>query len=304
MEQIGGVKLNYECYKGEDIYSDGEIEDHLLQIVKDNDDFKDVIKTEKSWPILYHLSEVRGNIINWLDLESSTVLEIGAGCGAITSTLCKKAKTVVANDLSKRRCLINAYRNKRYDNLEIYVGNFLDVATKLDKKFDLITLIGVLEYADSYIGGDFAHLKFLEHLKKFLDIDGKIIIAIENRFGLKYWAGCKEDHVAKYFEGLEDYSNTSGVRTFSRQELIDLFDEAGLEYKFYYPYPDYKLPTTIYSDDYLPEKGELINNIRNFDGFRYVMFDESKVFDGLIESHLFAEFSNSFLIVLEKGAKE
>ena len=81
---------------------------------------------------------------------------------------------------------------------------------------------------------------------------------MRNRLGLKYWAGCTEDHVGKYFEGLENYPDTRSVRTFSRKELSDIIDQAG-EFKttFYYPYPDYKFPMTIYSDKRLPKKGEL-----------------------------------------------
>ncbi len=50
----------------------------------------------------------------------------------------------------------------------------------------------------------------LQCMAKHLAPGGKIVIAIENRLGLKYWAGCAEDHVGKYFEGLEGYHNTKG----------------------------------------------------------------------------------------------
>lgn len=300
-EKIGEVILNYDYYSGEDYYSDGEIEDRLLQIVKENDSFEQIISEEKSWPILYHFSALRGNIVDWIDIrKTDTVLEIGAGCGAISGTLCRKAGKVIANDLSKKRCLINAYRNKEYRNLEIYVGNFNEVSKNLNQKFDYITLIGVFEYAESYMDSENEYLDFLCMIEKLLKPNGKIIIAIENRLGLKYWAGCKEDHVGKYFEGLEGYSDTKGVHTFSKAELIKMFKSRNLSYEFYYPYPDYKLPTNIYSDDYLPNKGELMNNLRNFDSSRYVLFDETKVFDSLLESNLFPEFSNSYLVVLEK----
>ena len=33
-EKIGNVTLNYQYYPGEDLYSDGTIEDELLEIVK------------------------------------------------------------------------------------------------------------------------------------------------------------------------------------------------------------------------------------------------------------------------------
>ena len=30
-------------------------------------------------------------------------------------------------------------------------------------------------------------------------------MAIENKLGLKYWSGCKEDHTGRYFEGVSKY---------------------------------------------------------------------------------------------------
>lgn len=116
---------------------------------------------------------------------------------------------------------------------------------------------------------------------------------------MKYWAGCTEDHFGTYFEGLEGYTNTEGVRTFSRQEWEKMIRAVGMKAEFFYPYPDYKFPTAIYSDRYLPNKGELNLNRRNFDRARVELFDEAKVYDTLIEDGLFPVFSNSFLILLE-----
>ena len=307
MEKIGNVTMNYDYYSGKDLYSDGDIEDTLLEIVKNHErsEYPDIIAASKSWPILYHLSEVRTNILNWYPFEKdATVLEVGAGCGAITGTIAERVKKVTAVDLSKRRSLINAYRNKDRDNLEIIVGNFNDVAAGFTEKFDYVTLIGVLEYGECYIPGENSYQVFLEKIRKLLKPGGKVLIAIENRLGLKYFAGCREDHVGKYFEGIEGYSATSGVKTFSKKQLELLLKQSGYKNSaFYYPYPDYKLPTTIYSDAYLPAKGELANNARNFDADRLVLFDETKAWDTILDAGLFAEFSNSFFVVAENTQK-
>lgn len=303
-ENIGVVCVNYDYYQGEDLYSDGDVEDELLEIVKEvpKEEYNKVIFERKSWPILYHLSDVRQNIINWFPFEKDAeVLEVGAGCGAITGAIAKSAGKVTALDLSKRRSLINAYRNKDKSNIEIYVGNFNDVAENLNKEFDYITLIGVLEYAKAYIPEKDADKVFLKKIWKLLRNRGKVIIAIENQLGLKYFAGCKEDHLGQYFVGLEGYSDSDGVRTYSKKKLQELLEECGFgKLQFYYPYPDYKLPDRIYSDQCLPQKGELVNNLRNFDTDRMVLFDETKAFDTIIEAGLFSQFSNSFLIVAEK----
>lgn len=144
---------------------------------------------------------------------------MGAGCGAITGAIADKVAKVTAIDLSKRRSLINAYRNQDKDNLEIMVGNFNDIAAGISEQYDYVTLIGVLEYGECYIPGENSYQVFLEKIRGLLKSNGKVLIAIENQLGLKYFAGCREDHVGRYFEGIEGYTNTSGVRTFSKKQL-------------------------------------------------------------------------------------
>lgn len=304
MERVGNVIIDESLYSGQDNYSDGEIEDVILEIVKNNpkDKYDEIISQSKNWPILYHLSEKRTNIIEWFDIgKDKKVLEIGSGCGAITGVLSDKAKSVTCIDLSRKRSLINAYRNADKKNIEIKIGNFQDIEPTLTDKYDVITLIGVFEYGQLYIESESPFVEFLSIIKKHLSEKGIIIIAIENKLGLKYWAGCQEDHVPEYFLGLEGYNGVNGVKTFAKKEITAIIQEAGLtDIKFYYPYPDYKFPTAIYSDEYLPKTGELNNNIRNFDKERMLLFDETKVFDSLIDENLFTEFSNSFLIVIKE----
>ncbi len=92
------------------------------------------------------------------------------------------------------------------------------------------------------------------------------------------------------------------MRTFGRTELERIFQKCGVEeYHFYYPYPDYKFMTMLYSDEYLPGKGELSNNLRNFDRDRLLLFDEKEAFDGIVEDGLFSVFANSYLAVIGSG---
>ncbi len=304
-ETIGKITLDLKHYPGEDLYSDGASEQELLDIVSahDESDFKDVIDEKMSWPVLYHLSDQRENIVSWLPIKKSDrVLEVGSGCGAITGVFSKKAGSVDCVDLSKRRSTINALRHKECDNVTIHVGNFLDIEPDLPAYYDWVCLIGVFEYGSSYMSTEKPYHKFLETLKKHVAPGGRIVIAIENRLGLKYFAGCSEDHLGTYFSGIEGYKSGDYVRTFSRPGLEKIFKECGEdEYHFYYPYPDYKFPITIYSDKRLPLCGELTNNIRNFDRDRLLLFDEKNAFDSVISDDLFPLFSNSYLVILGDG---
>ena len=291
------AKFNLEFYSGTDYYSDGDIEDELLEIVKNNNDYTDVLAKDNRWPILYHLSPIRQNIINWYPFkENASCLEIGGGCGAITGALCQSLEKVTVVELSKRRSSINLERHKHFDNLEIIVGNLNDI--KFNEKFDYITLNGVLEYAGSFTKTDHPYKDFLENIKRYLKPDGKLIIAIENRYGLKYFAGAKEDHTGKEFDGLTGYPEISFVQTFGKKELENLLIESGYPIQeFYYPHPDYKMPMEIYSQNWLPNADTLLSPAPNFDSQRYELFNETSTYQGIIENGQYEFFANSFLVI-------
>ena len=304
-EKIGKVTLDYSHYPGRDLYSDGAIENELLGIVRNaaRVEYPSIIESKSSWPILYHLSPLRANIVDWLPIDKTAkVLEIGSGCGAITETLSRKAGEVVCVELSAKRSHINAYRNQDSDNITIHVGNFSDIEPSLPADFDYVCLIGAFEYGQSYIATQTPYEDFLKIMLRHVKEGGRLVIAIENRLGLKYFAGCKEDHLGTYFSGLEGYPEGGSARTFTRAGLQKILTACGVtEYSFYYPYPDYKFPTAIYSDKRLPHAGELTDNIRNFDRDRMVLFNEKYVFDTVIRDGMFPEFSNSYLVVIGKG---
>lgn len=290
------AKLNLDYYNGTDYYSDGDIENELLEIVKNEKDFDKILALDDKWPILYHLSPIRQNILNWYPFKkNASLLEIGGGCGAITGALCPVLEKVKVVELSKRRSTINYERNRDHDNLEIIVGNLNDI--KFDQKFDYITLIGVLEYAGSFTKTASPYEDFLKNIKSFLKEDGKLLIAIENRYGLKYFAGAKEDHTGKEFDGITGYIDNDSVKTFGKVELEELLSKVGFnKLNFYYPHPDYKMPFEIYSDDFLPSREELLSMSPNFDYDRYELFNESLAYKGIIENGQYPFFANSFFI--------
>ena len=94
-EQIGKVTLDYTFYNGQDQYSDGDIENELLQLIMEEPDVEKILAEDDRGPVLYHFSPVRQNILEWYPFKKdASVLEIGAGCGAISGVLCRNAKHV------------------------------------------------------------------------------------------------------------------------------------------------------------------------------------------------------------------
>lgn len=296
IEKVGQVSLNYEFYKGVDLYSDGDIEDEILEIVKTTDDYKYTNTRFSEWPILYHLSRQRENIAEPMDIkDGDEVLEIGSGMGAITGALAKRAGHVDCIELSKRRSMVNAHRHKEIDNIEIFVGNFQDI--KIKKKYNVITLIGVLEYAKYYIDSKRPFHEFLNKIKESLADDGRLYIAIENRLGMKYFAGYNEDHLAKPFIGIEGYGEGVDVRTFTYSEIRELLNECGFnKLDFVFPFPDYKLPQVFYDEKTILTQEIDFSERHNYDSDITETFNQVKAFRSLKGREEAKYFANSFLV--------
>jgi SAM-dependent methyltransferase len=297
-EKIGGVTLDYAFFDENHTYSDGEeVETFILNVFKEEKNIYEILTSDNRWPVLYHLSPLRKNIVLPMDLNKGDyVLEIGSGMGAITEPLAERVQKVDCVELSKVRSLANAYRNKHHDNITIYVGSFGKIQFK--KKYDVIALIGALEYTELYIDSPDPFTCFLRTLHDLLKPGGKIYIAIENRLGMKYFAGNPEDHWGKAYFGIEGYNtDKKGAKTFSKSELEQLLKDSGYSnFYFYYPFPDYKLPKVVYSDEYLPKTSDEIPANITYDTDSYRAFNEQKVLNTLKDTEDFKILSNSFLV--------
>lgn len=289
------ASLNLDYYNGKDSYSDGDVEDIIYHIVEKCEDFTKYKGTDEFFPILYHLSPERENILNWYPFnKKDKVLEIGSGCGAITGALCRLCGNVTCIELSKKRSRINYMRNEGCNNLEIIVGNFNDI--NLMRQYDYVVLNGVFEYAMSFFESDIPYEDFLLKVRQFLKESGKILIAIENRIGVKYLAGDAEDHTNCSFVGLNNYIGNDTVRTFSKTELEELFGKCGINYwNYYYPYPDYKFPTEIFTDENINGEG-YGKAYRKYFGQYMNAFDEIAMISTLKKEGVMDKFANSFLV--------
>lgn len=254
--------------------------------------------TEDSWPVLYHLSHLRENLTEWLPVGAGDrVLEFGADTGQLTGGFIKKAGQIICLEESMSRSRILAKRHEGAENLTVYAGdpwkNLERLASGAEDGYDWIVAVGLLQRAAGYFPGDHPEIEALKRLKEYLKPGGHMVLAADNRFGLKYWAGAMEPHTGGYFDSLEGRGST-----LSKQELEQILKESGCEDTvFYYPYPERWFPSAIYSDGWFPKAGELNHNLRNFEGERLLLFDEGEVYDQLIRDGRFPEFANTFLCV-------
>lgn len=257
-------------------------------------------KKDLSWPIKYHLSPQRHMLLNWFPFQpDASLLEIGAGCGAVTGVFVNKLKKVDCNELSPSRAKVIYKRFKNIPNLNILSGDVNELRT--GTKYDYVTLIGVLEYSGKYSNAKEPYLEMLISAKRLLNNKGHLLIAIENKLGLKYIGGAPEDHTGRVFDSLENYPQNQGIRTFTKTELTELVNNAGFKkVDFYFPFPDYKMPQVVFSEEGLLNienmtKSSILKTV-DFSRDFHNLFNETALGHSLSEEKLMDKFANSFLV--------
>ena len=114
-------------------YNDGdEVEQRIAHAIASCEDIS-VLSTELKqhcidWPSNYHLSSLRSNLMRPFEqiLPSAEILEIGAGCGAITRFLGESGGNVLALEGSPRRASIVRSRTRDLENVTVISEAFDD----------------------------------------------------------------------------------------------------------------------------------------------------------------------------------
>jgi 2-polyprenyl-3-methyl-5-hydroxy-6-metoxy-1,4-benzoquinol methylase len=290
-------------------YSDGDENERtlceLMQKISDRSvGSEEFSKFTNSWVNLYHLSPKRVDLLRPFEahLKGKRLLEIGSGCGAITRYLGELGCEVVALEGSFNRAKITAARCRDLKNVQVVCSNFESFVS--EEKYDFVLLIGVLEYCNLYINSENPSQAILSMVRNLLTIEGALIIAIENKLGLKYWAGAPEDHIGVPYFGIENKYQENTVITFGKEELEDNLKEAGFySNKFLFPFPDYKFSEVIITERGTREKklnlADLIfEKIDYFQGDYYVSnFSTTLAAENIAKNSLLEGLSNSFLVI-------
>ena len=290
-------------------YSDGaDVEGALLCAVEGASDLSstsnELVKAVVDWPTEYHFSYRRHNLLRSLNFApGSSILELGCGCGAMTRFLGESVSDVVAVEGSPSRAQIAGERCRDLPNVRIVCDNLMTFDT--GRRFDFVTLIGVLEYAPRYISAIDPIVDCLKRAAGFLKPGGILIIAIENQLGLKYFNGSPEDHIGVPYYGLLGLYRHNEPTTLGRVVLQKKLAAAGLPHShFSYPFPDYKLPQVILSDKAVSTPGfdaaallaGIASGAAGYDGF-HPNWHENMAWRPIIENGLLSQLANSFLIL-------
>lgn len=272
------MKINMEFYeKSEEKLSENEKK--VVEFFLEDKNFDEIIENEPTVNNYIHLSQVKENLLNWYEFKKdSSLLEIGSGFGELTNLFVKKNLNIVSIESSLEKSKILEKRFKDFDNIEVIVGEFEKIDIK--EKFDYIVVTDYLEEND--------FCKTLENAKKYLKNNGTILLAIDNKYGIKNWKG-KNNY--KFILD-KDFKNT-------KKYIENNLNELGfINYKFYYIYPEYKAPNLIYTDEHKITLEDISRNFELNEDYEDLGFKENDLLENILkdENELINFFANSFLI--------
>jgi len=285
-------------------------ENEILNILKKASDLSSTtdIAPEKynNSVFRYHLSSIRSNSIRHLNFKGLDVLELGAGMGASSRFIAENAVHLTAVEGTEARMKGLRERLRDLNNWDGVVSNYQDFKT--DKKYDVVCFFGVLEYAGIYIDSENPFEHAINLAKSFMKEDGVLLITIENKNGLKYYAGISEDHHTNdpllRFYGICGYPETNDIKTFSKKEMIDMLNKCGLSYiDVHHLAPDYKLTRAVMTDEFVQNHPIIAANIMsNYPWEDYSkktkeLFPTKLASISLAKSGLIGEFTNSYLFI-------
>lgn len=282
----------------------GQTAEKLLELLEQyGGDEKQILRENRELEYFYALSDMRENLLEWYPFGTEdNLLQIGSGCGAMTGLFGARVKTVTVLDGDETDLAVNRKRHGACDNINYVNCTLKEYAAKAageapvaaskhssgeapaavsehfsgaasaaapcsDFQYDCVTLVDGL-------GEDPEETITLA--KMFVKPGGVLLLAADNPLGLKHWAGAPKEPGAM-----------------GRERLAALLPGA----ECYYPLPDYRAASEIYSDRRLPAKGDLTGMVISYDYPEFLRTDVGASWDTICQEGSFREFANSYLMV-------
>ncbi len=245
--------------------------------------------------VVYEETDLKRNVLQWYPIkENSTILQIGFESYELIDEMCKKSKRVtiiINNDKQKEEIL----QKVTYENLEIKVEQNL---TNIKEKYDYVSLIGTIKiYQDNLEEKAYKRLqRLLKIAKDTCKENGKILLAIDNKYGMKFWTTM---YAQKNILCNQKFA-------LSKTMINELLKEVNLtNYKYYYMLPDYKITNVIFTDEFLPNV-ENIHRDFTYGEEEFSTFNEIEAYGEILKENieLFKFYSNSYFIEIGKNELE
>lgn len=221
-------------------------------------------------------------VLNWYDFSAEEkALCIESRESSIKELLQEKCREVICTDKEASLCenFLNQYRDS----------------------FDYIVMVDVVEHLANPV-------QALSKWKALLKSNGRLLLGMDNRLGIRYFCGDRDPFTNRNFDGIENYrrvikedrQNLRG-RNYSKEEICNILDLSGwTERKFYSVLPNLEQPQLIYSEDYLPEEELAVRLFPMYRNPDSIFLEEEFLYTDIIKNGMFHTMANSFLIECSK----
>ncbi len=190
-------------------------------------------------------------------------------------------------------------------DLQVFVKNLSEIEEIENREFDYVVVMRAIEHMKDIL----TVKKVLASIHAVLKRNGKLIIGMDNRLGIRYFCGDKDIFTGRNFDSIENYAHIRpedlsnlGGRTYSKAEITLMLEQAGFQiHKFYSVFPVLMNPQIILAEDYAPQEKLDVRIFPQYNDNSTVFLEEEKLYSALIENHIFHTMANGFLIECPKA---
>lgn len=256
--------------------------------------FSDIVSGDERLEVAWYLSELSNGLLGWYPFKKeSTILQVGSWFGAFAEMLSSRCKNLTIIEHNLYRAYMTEKRLNYISNVKVINNNILDYYKEKDEKFDYV-IFAIDENVD-VIPDINTYTEILKILKGVLRNSGKLLLAMPNRLGVKYFCGVPDPYTKLPFDGITEHN--SKLYRFDREELLQFIKNIGFLYtKLYYPMPDHHHTQLIYTDELRPGS-DILERLHLYSTHKTQrLLDEWILVGRLAENSVLHCFSNSFLL--------
>lgn len=163
--------------------------------------------------------------------------------------------------------------------------------------YDVVVAVDILEYA-----ADPADL--LYRVRCLLKPGGKLLLAADNRLGIRYFCGDQDFFTNKNYDSIENYRHllswereSMKGRAYAKAEIRDFLEKAGfLNHRFFAVFPRIENPQLLLAEDYEPNEALDIRIFPEYNSPDTVFLMEEELYPSLMENQMLHAMANGFFV--------